>query len=568
VTGTGIVDISTNQSATQQGGSKFHRIRCVPTYDRNCDKRQRHLVPMPARLSTPPPQSAFSSSSSPPTSSSSSSKKKQTKQSEKNIFLLKWLLFFSLAFAGSVSGSLSYYFIYKQELLSSKNDFIVMADDHYRSLDNLLHIQTHLNMQLAMIMGFRCKTIEEWPECFMTSQEYLIRTRSLLAMAEVHQFHVSVLVRKNNSTEFETRAHEYYSSDGGYRNATDISEHIYDLSSNTATPTRSASKSTSSSSTFTTSSNSAKFGSNSEITSVDTPSDSPDQSDLLIPTLLVSNLTDVRNYLQDLYSDPQTQHIINAIFDCVDTTSTAGIEPNAQSYHLQHECSRYVAYSPSLSLSSGGGDYSLVLTPIFAGNDLTLTRTIVGFTSAIFSWRDVLIKTPHHGSDFYFTVQSTSSSSSSIGTWSHTYHTNRGEVSEKTHGGVPSARLGHEKTFRLETNPDLPSSTTPFTLTYTSTVHSSSLFFPVITCVCCVGMTLIISLIFFAYMTLKDREMLETNLKLESKRTYVRFISHEIRCESSPNPLSLCVSLILSLPLSLSLSLSPLSLLLSSVFPL
>jgi hypothetical protein len=260
-----------------------------------------------------------------------------------------------------------------------------------------------------------------------------------------------------------------------------------------------------------------------------------------VPTLLVSNLSDVTNYLQNLYSDSESRETMDRILDCVKSTSLEGIEQSAQSDHLQRHCTLYVDRSASASPSSGGGDLSMVLTPIFAGNKVKMTREVVGFTGAIFSWRDVLAKTPHHGPDFHFSIKSSQSS------FAHLYHVSDGRVVEESHDRVKGEGATSElqkRSFLLAVNPDLPSSSTskPFTVTYSSAQGALSQLFPVVTCVCCVGMTLIISAIFFAYMTLKQRQMLEANMRLESKRTYVRFISHEIRSVFRPPlPLLACL---------------------------
>jgi hypothetical protein len=370
----------------------------------------------------------------------------------------------------------------------------MIVDDHFRSLQYLLHIQFHLNLQLAMIMGMHCSKSSMWPNCLMSSREFNTRTYSLLAMSEVKQFGVTILVEPNERISFENFSKNYYLTDGGYANTSVLLDPflgIYDLSPNSTDPPFRSPNHT-----------------NPEVS----------KYDLLAPLVLLTGDRTTVPYLSNTHHDPLLQKAIDQVLDCVNRTESSS--PGNLGYEIRQRC------TTNVDLHLLDDSSSMVLTPILPGDDPS-SKDVVGFTQGYFSWKSVLSVSTYQDYDFSCTI-----SSSNVDT--HSFFVKNGVASE-----VKTIRKGHDpttvkRTFRVNSY-----STTAdeiYTITYHSFSTPPSRIFAIITCLCCVVMTIIISFIFISFTTLINRQTIEANRLLDSKRTFVRFISHEIRSHSSPLP--------------------------------
>jgi hypothetical protein len=423
----------------------------------------------------------------------------RTKKSQKNLLILRCLLFFALMVAGGLSGGLSYYFIRKYQNDKAKRHFNTMIEDHSRSLQKLLHLQLYLNIQVATAFELACPSSSDWPNCAMPFQEFYSRTRSLLPVSAVTQFVFLPIVRPENRSSFEEFALNYYETDGKYPNGTGYSvagAGIYNFDE--------------------------------DGTAFRTPNHTdPNTSkhDFLTPIFLKTKLSGTEDFLYNPYSQPYLRDMVDDILDCVNRTQ-ASSEP----YVIQHLCSTSFHLPDPVSSEYA----SLVITPIFSGS-------VVGFTLAVFSWEDALVATPYQEFEFQVSIDCTHCSNA------RSYHVKHDKAVQTDHINKNQQLKG---SFTLR--PEASSKASDFfTISYYSSNESPSQFFPIVTCLCCVGVTCTISLIFFGYLVLSDRESLATNMLLDSKRTYVRFISHEIRyssttcpcpCPSPPNPLLLLCS--------------------------
>lgn len=412
-----------------------------------------------------------------------SSKPSQLKKikSNKNISILKILLFFSLILAGGLSGGLSYYFLNSYQLKIYKQQFLTKISDHYNSFSHLLLFQLQLNLQFGVMMGLHCPNINDWPNCSLSSRELKLRTRSLLSLSEVSEFVMTPIVIPSKRKSFENYASNYFKNEEKYQNKTDIHSQIYEFSS---------------------SSNHQPFSSPNHTNS------SLSQHDFVVPVLFSSSSQDEQYLLFNIYSDPQLRHNIDSIYDCVNKTMRTS-EGN-----IQNECSK------TLDLPSPEY-FSMITTPIFADDDTT-NKTVVGFSGAVFSWKLALSKLISSDFSFQCTIQSSSSSSSS----SHSFNIHNGEINEIEN--IQENKDFHElKTIYHFTSVNSMES---YSITYYPSNQSlPSQVIAIITCVGCIGITLIISIIFLIFIQLINREKIETNMLLDSKRTFVRFISHEIR---------------------------------------
>lgn len=415
----------------------------------------------------------------------------RTKKAQKNLLILRGLLFFALMLAGGLSGGLSYYFIRKYQNDKAKRRFITMIEDHSRSLQKLLHLQLHLNIQVATAFELACPSSSDWPNCAMPFQEFYSRTRSLLPVSAVTQFVFLPIVRPENRSSFEEFALNYYATDGNYPNGTGYSvagAGIYNFD---------------------------EYG---------VPFKSPNHTDpntskhdFLIPIFLKTKLPGTEDFLYNPYSQPYLRDMVDGILDCANRTHASsgvgmGMGTTTDPYVIQHQCSTSFHLPDPIS-----SEYpALVVTPVFSNND---PSSVVGFTAAVFSWEDAMVASTYQEFEFQVSIDCAHCSNP------RTYHVKHDKAVQTDHINK-NQQLKRSFTLRPEASSEASDF---FTISYYSSHESPSQFFPIVTCLCCVGVTCTISLIFFGYLILSDRESLATNMLLDSKRTYVRFISHEIR---------------------------------------
>lgn len=418
----------------------------------------------------------LSSSISPMSSTSSKLFKSQNKkQSQERIALLKVLLITSLVLAGGLSGGLSYYFISKTQLEKSQEQFYSMVTDHFQTIQELLHVELHLNLQFAVIMSLHCPNLSDWPNCAMSSKELKARTRSLLAISEISEFGIAPIVYPDRRIEFERFATNYYRTDGGYNQSNLVNfgaEGIFNPSDNSSL--------------------------------IRSPNHTTFKHDFLVPVLFSTDIARSGLLLANVYSIPEIAADIDSTIDCISSQNDTfdGI--------IEYHCSDVIDYPfPSDTFSS------VVLTPVVLEE-----KVVVGFVGGIFSWKSVLKATLYQEVSFQFSIINSKTLKGQY------YRVSSGQVTEIPFIDTDAYAKEHLKqSFTLHDDAALSS----YSITYYSSGNAPSQFRAIIACISCLGMILVVSLIFIFYMILVNREALEASMLLESKRTYVRFISHEIR---------------------------------------
>jgi hypothetical protein len=402
-----------------------------------------------------------------------------SQKSTQYISFLRILLLITIALAGIISGGLSYYLIRKYQVQYENTHFHTTIHDHFRSVESSFNLQLQANIQVATMLGWACPSAADWPNCAIPSREFVSLTTSLSSMSKIPLFVVSPIVRPDNRHSFEEFAMNYLKSDGGYPNQTGWSNFGFGI-----------------------------FDSNENFTHTQSPNHTdPTTSahDILLPVLYSSPMT-AGYILANTYTGPVFKPSIDKVFDCLD--HSAG-----------NNCSVITDFIPE-QLSK----VSSIATPIFPAND---PGAVVGFAGASFSWETFLSSSRAH--DFQFQCSIKSNTSPTV----RTYTIKNGVAHESSginHYSSSTDNFWHQSKNSFILDPDgIVSSDTKYTVTYYSSNDAPSKIFAVIACVSCIGITLLISIIFTGFNALMEREERETNLLLNSKRTFVRFVSHEIR---------------------------------------
>jgi hypothetical protein len=169
---------------------------------------------------------------------------------------------------------------------------------------------------------------------------------------------------------------------------------------------------------------------------------------------------------------------------------------------------------------------SIIYSPIFPLHDNT---TVVGVVAVIFNWDELLTTTEiTDGNTRLKCVVETSVGDNTLHL--HSFEVGYGQVSYLGAGADYNGRDDHVA-MQLSYGAELATSV-KYTLHFGSTDHfyrehhTSTPIFASVACACII---ILISALFFAYDMLVKREAVENKLLLDSKRVFVKFVSHEIR---------------------------------------
>jgi hypothetical protein len=406
-----------------------------------------------------------------------------SKKSSQQISILRALLLVSIALTGILSGGLSYYFIRKYQVTLYEEHFNGIAQDHFKEVKKSFQLQLQANLLLSTAMGWSCPSASDWPNCAVSSRELLSLTNSLLNMSQMSMYSISPIVHPENRKSFEEFALEYYRTDGGYPNGTGISDFGSEIFDYDASYNR--------------------------IRSPNHTDPTKSKYDILVPVLYTS-APSLNYFLANSYTDPILKPTIDDILDCLNQSSQ---------FHPSTPCSAISNFLPS-EMSK----FSSIGTPIFPANS---ADTVVGIIGSLFSWETLLSTTAKQD----FNLQCSIQSSSHPLVRSYTIRNGIAQESNGiTHLPVSEDHFWHQskKSFLLDPEGILPSETT-YTVTYFSSNDAPSVCYAAVACMCCIAITLLISITFTFFNILISRAALETSMLLDSKRTYVRFVSHEIR---------------------------------------
>jgi hypothetical protein len=438
---------------------------------------------------------------------------------QQKIYFLKSILLLIIVTAGGLTGGLSYYFIREYQSRFYNEEFDNMVLDSMRSIKESIYIKLQVNIQLSIALGLACPTTAHWPNCAIPSQEFIDRTHSLLAISHLDSFLYLPIVSPESRSSFETFALNYFQEDGNYPSGAGISSvgpGIYTYSPD-----------------------------GQQVISPDHTNSSA--YDILLPVLQITDVTNQSSLLlYDAHSDSAMGPAVDDVLDCVsETISQRG---GNQRFIAQSHCGGLTDYIPTFD-----SKYSAIGVPIFPSQNQT---EVVGFTGALFSWASLLTAASRIDSTFFCKIESANNNVDLL------FEVTRGHVKEKQKEPSPAheqaSGFDRHLTKSFVLNGDSFPGGTGYTITYYSTEDPPAHYLALISCLCCIVVSIFISLSFELFNAIIKREADGTNQLLDSKRVFVRFVSHEIRSPSSPL-LIYCSHLSLSLltsPSSLCLSLS------------
>jgi hypothetical protein len=388
-----------------------------------------------------------------------------SKKSTRQLDILRALLLFAISLAGILSGGLSYYLIREYQVALYEANFGSMIHHHFKGMQKALNFHLYSNLQLATALGLICPSEEDWPNCPVPMKTFDSRTQ-IFELTEPRKLAVVPIVQPEDKRSFEDFVVDFYQNQGGYANGTG-SKGIY-------------------------------------------PSQQSTSESLAAPLLFLSNSSSDSPLLFDLYSDSTMNQTINRMIDCVQRF-------NPEIDQAQQLCSELTNFLPELFFSN-----LAIVTPILPTQGPS--TTMVGILGTLISWESLIANSLSPDFHFQCAIQSSTPSGK------QSFLIQNGHVTAIN--GIESNEHSHDKLLhqlQRSFSLSLGSSLGNQTVTYSSSEKMPSPLLAITACVSCVAIAILIILIFCVFNSLVESAALESCLRLDSKRTYVRFVSHEIR---------------------------------------
>jgi signal transduction histidine kinase len=408
-------------------------------------------------------------------------------QIHSRICLFRFLLAISLLASGTLSATLSYLFITDYEDQLYTEEFRSVVDNIYKSVDDGIHKKVDTMVHFSSLMGYLCPHSNNWPNCSIPSSTFTTLTASLIDAGNSRSIGTAPLVRLDQKEAYEKFAYEFFESDGGFPIGTGISsfgkgiyqkvneQRVPDLTGNTNFST---------------------------------------YSNIFFPILQVSDIPN--NYPGIMYNMHSEQSRVEALDASMNCSAVIG------SKNLGH-CTSITDVIQLVS-DKKPSPASVMYTPVFPAHH---NNSMVGAATLIFNWVDLLTFDLPFDSSIYCILETKtvkhvflleSQSAVYVGEDSafdlsdhidHHLHTTRTVIQEAdllTTTEYNLRFIPHEKFYEQ----------------YHSTL-------PIIACVTCLLIVSTISVIFLLFDFFSKREVAKNVALLDSKRIFVRFISHEIR---------------------------------------
>jgi hypothetical protein len=408
-----------------------------------------------------------------------SKKIKYSRHCQRKLFLLRAFLLIILVMTGLLSGTLLAIGIRNSRQRLKSHDFNDRSQGNFRAIKHTLSTKTQSSIQVALNKGLDCPFSADWPNCPFSSTLLNRRTKVLSSISVIDHFYVAPIVSSDQRQSFKEFAQTMIETDGGFPPG------IEDL---------------------------GNFTINEYLDRI--PISKPSNStlfDISVPVTEISNLTMVADLLFfDSY--PDSRYFIDKMTQCGANHPSPTLDDNS----IQFNCSFMSTMFPTTGTSPPVGLIAVPITPYFSPS------TIVGFLGTQFNWKLLLESALMDDSSFDFKIESPSLSRQ------YHYSVRHGHVyeSEKPHENLSLLRrltYGRDLSRSFSLDDDVK-------LTYYTTHDDDSVdFLPLVAFLSCLGITVLISGIFLTFNALVEEETQKSESLLDSKRVFVRFISHEIR---------------------------------------
>jgi hypothetical protein len=411
------------------------------------------------------------------------------------ITLFRMLLALSLVITGVAGGMLSYYFLRQKETIKFKTEFDAFVYEVFTSVDEGLQSKLTTLEHVSTMLAYQCPHTEHWPNCSAPLKFFQDLTATLLDVSASRAIDYNPIVRLHEKDGFEAFAYDLFEREG-FPPGTGISSFGKGIFALYEDGTRHPDDGRTNFSDY----------------------------DLFIPVFQPADIA--RNWqgvMYNMHSEINRANAIDAVIDCATTNK----EMQREGLSIVQGCA---AVTDIIQLVSEDelSPASIIFTPIFPVNDNT---TLAGINSIIFTWATILGSAATNRGKLDCVVETcvdgviVSRGLYELQSGIATYINNDPDTDDRydLHGLMATRQLSF--------GPELATSAT-----YKLHFHTTDDFYnqhytqvPILGSVVCVTIIIIICSLFFVYDKLVKRESVENKMLLDSKRLFVRFISHEIR---------------------------------------
>mmetsp|Transcript_14008 Transcript_14008/g.23205 ORF Transcript_14008/g.23205 Transcript_14008/m.23205 type:complete len:907 (+) Transcript_14008:70-2790(+) len=411
------------------------------------------------------------------------------------IMIFRVLLALSLLVTGIVSGVMSHVLLRQRENEKYKSEFHSTSDEVYTAVNEGFTSKRNILEAMSTMLSYRCPDAVTWPNCSMPLDYFQDVTSSFVELSKAMSVDSNPLVRPDQQAGFEAFAYEMFEREG-FPEDTGVSPFGRGIYASDENGTRYH----------------------------DDGMTSFSHHDVLLPVFQPAFVKMLwRAVMFNMHSEPTRAASIDEVIDCVAARNSSSLGGES----IVHQCTATTDFILPAHDTTTASPFSLMFAPILPHNDNT---TLVGINTIVFEWSAVLASSRTNFGHLHCVVESS-----------------RGGqvVSEKhfdLHNGDTEFICDDCESERdliknqISKSYDILCDTDSGGLEYKITFYTTDDFIrqfhtnvPIYGSVACAVIIVLISSLFISYDVLVNRESLENRMLLESKRIFVKFISHEIR---------------------------------------
>jgi hypothetical protein len=418
---------------------------------------------------------------------------KQIQVSHKRIRFFKIFLALSLLVTGGLSGYISYNIVNQHEHQLYISGYAALAKEVFYSVNEKFLSKIVMLDHLSTVVSYECPTAAHWPNCSVALQKFQDYTQAMVEVSDSRSLASNPLVYPDQREGFEAFAYDLFEQES-YPIGTGISSFGKGIFRNNEQGSHEYDDGLTNFSGY----------------------------HLFLPVFLPANIeNNWRGIMYNMHSEKIRAAAIDAVLRCVEDN----IQEQAAGRSIVRECS---AVSDFINLVSDAKTRpaSIIFSPAFPHSDNT---TLVGVNTLIMNWDSLLEDRFQNSRDVDCVVETL------IGedlVSANTFRLTNGKVEYLGAGRIVDPFFKDEtRIYELDYGIKLATSIhyrlhfVPNRNLYEAYHSSLSIW----ACVICVVVICTISALFLAYDQLVKREAMENKLLLDSKRVFVRFVSHEVR---------------------------------------
>jgi hypothetical protein len=406
------------------------------------------------------------------------------------IMVFRVLLGLSLVLTGIVSGLMSYVLLRQREEDKYEADFQSISDEVFTTVNDGLTSKMATLETMSTIMSYQCPDAIIWPNCSVPLQYFQQVMKSLVEVSKSRTLDASPIVRFDQKAGFEAFAYDFFEREG-YPENTGISHFGKGIHAKYENGTR-------------------------------YPDDgrTPFPShEILLPVFQPAHIdTHWSAVMFNVHSEKFRAAAIDHVIDCADMNN----ETQRRGSSIVQYCTSITQFIV-LTVETVPSPFSLMFSPVFPLNDNT---TLVGIITLVMEWTSILSSTGASYGKLDCVVEARRGG---ITAAIRHFELNSGTASYICDFFNKDAESHAAYDLSFGENDDTGTSYRLHFYTTPGFINQYYTFVPILGSVVCAAIIIIISSLFIAYDILVKRESMKNQLLLDSKRIFVKFISHEIR---------------------------------------